>query len=122
MREADFRPVDHAIARALDDGEDVVVLGVEEDALDGGLNTTPWASSLANKAHTRRREERRTLRLSRGPDSDILSGEAVMSVRCAVWRFCAVKKLQGGGRGGGTGVILPLAHGCASGHVIDAAA
>lgn len=35
--EADFGAVDSAIAGAFDDGEDVVILGVENDALDRGL-------------------------------------------------------------------------------------
>jgi len=37
MRKPDFGPVDGAIAGALEDGEDIVVSGVENDALGDGL-------------------------------------------------------------------------------------
>lgn len=37
MGEADFCAIDGAIAGALDDGEQVMVGRVEDDALDGGL-------------------------------------------------------------------------------------
>lgn len=37
MRKADFCAVDGSITGAFDDGKDVVVLGVEDDALDCGL-------------------------------------------------------------------------------------
>jgi hypothetical protein len=37
MRKAHFGAIDGAIARALDDGEDVMVSWIENDALGGGL-------------------------------------------------------------------------------------
>jgi len=40
MGEADFAAVDCAVAGGLEDGEDVVVLRVENDALDGGLRAS----------------------------------------------------------------------------------
>jgi hypothetical protein len=37
MRKPHFAPVDGAVARRLKDGQDIVVLRVEDDALGGGL-------------------------------------------------------------------------------------
>ena len=48
VRKAHFGAVDSAIARALDDGEDVMVFGVENDALDRGLvESRAWLVSIA---------------------------------------------------------------------------
>jgi hypothetical protein len=37
MREADFGAVDGAVARRLDEGEDVMVARVDDDLIEGGL-------------------------------------------------------------------------------------
>lgn len=39
MREADFGAVDDAIAEGLDEGEEIVVAGVEDDLLERGLES-----------------------------------------------------------------------------------
>lgn len=42
VREADLGAVDGAVARALDDGEQVMVSRVEDYALDGGLRESMY--------------------------------------------------------------------------------
>lgn len=46
MREADFCAIDRPVAGTFDNGEDVMVLWIENDALDGGLACASVFASL----------------------------------------------------------------------------
>lgn len=108
MRKADLGPVDGAIARSLDDGEDVVVARVEDHAVDRALYALQGGMDAAAGGFVSRqmalfgrgdRGHTRTLRLSKRAAVAIFltavlsawagldagSGRARGGVWCVVW-------------------------------------
>jgi hypothetical protein len=76
VREAHFGPVDGAIASAFDDGEDIMVLRIENDALNRGL---PIWILLVSVSDLRAWIYWRTLRASSVP--------AMMPRQVGIWKL-----------------------------------